>query len=336
MEILPTHNAALFETAVHRAAELLRKGEIVALPTETVYGLAANAFDEKAVQKIFHAKGRPAHNPLIVHVASLDMAQRCVTDWPETAHKLAEAFWPGPLTLVLARSDKIPNAVSSGGGTVGVRWPSHPIMQAVIRACDFPLAAPSANRSNEISPTNAQHVQKSLGEKISLIIDGGQSQVGIESTVLDLTVQPPQILRPGMIHAGALIAVLGKLTHNFGNNDGALRSPGLLQKHYSPKAKLVVLSWRDEADLVFQISKIASENSKLSNVHVIAHTQIPLDAKFGRVAVIPHDPEAFARALYAELHQCDEFGAELIVVECVPETEHWRAVIDRLRRAASS
>ena len=181
-EILPTHTPGLFQKAVHRAAELLRAGEVVALPTETVYGLAANALDEAAVAKIFQIKGRPAHNPIIVHVAGNEMARDCVKDFPALAEKFSKSFWPGPLTLVLPRAGKIPDAVTAGGETVGVRWPSHPFMQAVIRECGFPLAAPSANLSNQISPTNAEHVRAQLGGKISLIVDGGQSQVGIEST----------------------------------------------------------------------------------------------------------------------------------------------------------
>ncbi len=169
-DVLPTHTPALFEAAVARAWELLRAGELVALPTETVYGLAANALDARAVAKIFEVKGRPAHNPIIVHVGSVAMAGRCVTAWPEIAERLAKAFWPGPLTLVLPRSAAIPDSVTAGGATVGVRQPAHPFIQAVIEACDFPLAAPSANLSTRVSPTNAMHVKKSLGNKIRLIV----------------------------------------------------------------------------------------------------------------------------------------------------------------------
>ncbi|MEP6664358.1 MAG: L-threonylcarbamoyladenylate synthase [Verrucomicrobiota bacterium] len=331
-ETLPTHTAGLFQTAVRRAAELLRAGELVALPTETVYGLAANAFDEKAVAKIFQVKGRPAHNPIIVHVSSLEMAQRCVSNWPPLAEKLAEAFWPGPLTLILPRSAAIPDVVTAGGTTVGVRWPVHPIIQAVIRDCNFPLAAPSANRSNEISPTNAAHVKKSLGEKIRLIVDGGQSQVGIESTVVDLTVDPPRLLRPGMIHAESLLAVTGSLAQGTEENKKILRSPGLLRKHYSPRAKLVIFPWRNDAELK---SRLAEWPFARGQIHIIAHTHIPLSDVFGRISVIPHDADAFARALYAELHQCDEAGAELIVVEDLPNSPAWRGVKDRLQRAAA-
>ena len=207
-EILPTHTAALFRAAVSRASELLRAGEVVALPTETVYGLAANALDAKAVARIYEIKGRPAHNPIIVHVASREMARHCVTQWPTAADRLAQAFWPGPLTLVLPRSAEIPDIVTAGGHTVGVRWPSHPFIQAVIHECGFPLAAPSANLSNRVSPTNAEHVAKNLGDKIPLIVDGGQSQVGIESTVVDATTNPLRVLRPGMIHLAPLQAAL--------------------------------------------------------------------------------------------------------------------------------
>ncbi len=333
-EVLPTHTPALLKAAVARAAELLRAGELVALPTETVYGLAANALDAQAVAKIFNVKGRPARNPIIVHVAGVEMARRCLTEWPALADRLAKAFWPGPLTLVLPRSREIPDIVAAGGATVGVRWPSHPFIQAVIRACDFPLAAPSANLSSRVSPTIAHHVFKNLGDKICLIVDGGPSQVGIESTVLDLTAQPPRVLRPGMIHSESLAAVTGELANaeHGARNAEMLRSPGLLPRHYAPQAKLVILSWRDETELRRQLSTF---NLAPRKTCVIAHTRIPQGKRVGRVSVIARDAGAFARAIYAELHRCDEEGAQLIVVEALPEAEEWRAINDRLRRAAA-
>jgi L-threonylcarbamoyladenylate synthase len=339
-EILPTHTLALFKTAVARAAGLLRAGQVVALPTETVYGLAANALDAQAVARIFAIKGRPPHNPIITHVVGLEMARRCVRDWPATADRLAKAFWPGPLTLVLPRSNEIPDIVTAGGPTVGVRWPSHPFIQAVIAECGFPLAAPSANLSNRLSPTKASHVNKDLGEKIRLIVDGGQSQVGIESTVLDLTADPPQVLRPGMISATSFRAVLerGETFTAAGRSTGRpatqprLRSPGMLPRHYSPKAKLEIWRWKDTADLESQIAK---RPWQISRVHVIAHGVIPAGGSFAAVSVIPHDAEAFARAIYAQLHQCDEAGAKWIVVEALPSADEWTAIADRLRRAAT-
>jgi L-threonylcarbamoyladenylate synthase len=335
-EILPTHTAPLFDAAVARAVELLQAGDVVALPTETVYGLAANALDPAAVRRIFEIKGRPAANPVIVHIAGLEMARHCAAQWPDIADTFAAAFWPGPLTLVLPRAAGIPDAVTASGPTVGIRWPSHPFMQAVIRKCGFPLAAPSANVSNTLSPTNALHVSRNLGDKIPLIVDGGQCQVGIESTVLDLSVNPPQILRPGMIHAESLLAAApgcGLRIADDGAPDdaGPLRSPGRLPKHYSPRAKLLVLSWAGDRDLRSALKK---HDLDLQGTHIIAHSIIPSGLDPAVVSVIPHDPEAFARAIYAELHRCDEDGAQCIIVEALPDSSLWNAIADRLRRAA--
>ena len=328
--VLAIDTPEAFEAAVLRAAELLRAGEVVALPTETVYGLAANAFDARAVARIFAIKGRPAHNPIIVHGASVAMLRACVAEWPAMARRLAAAFWPGPLTMVLARAPGIPDIVTAGGPTVGVRWPSHEFIQAVIRACGFPLAAPSANLSGQISPTTAEHVRKGLGGKVRLIVDGGPAPVGLESTVLDLTSRPPRMLRPGMIQAEALAAVTGSLA---GERAGSkhLKSPGLLLKHYSPQARLVIWSWRDATELR---GRVLAARMAPARVHVIAHTRVPAPEGFGRVGVLPREAAAFARAIYAELHRADELGAGLIVVEAPPEEPQWHAIADRLGRAA--
>ncbi|MBI5387567.1 MAG: threonylcarbamoyl-AMP synthase [Verrucomicrobia bacterium] len=326
----------MFKEAVRRAVELLQAGEVVALPTETVYGLAANALDAQAVGRIYEVKGRPAHNPIIVHVSGCEMAQTCVRAWTVVADRLARAFWPGPLTLVLPKAPIIPEIVTAGGDTVGVRWPSHPFIQAVIREGGFPLAAPSANLSNHLSPTSAEHVRRQLGGRIRLVVDGGSSQVGIESTVLDLTMSPPRVLRPGMIHEESLAAVVPEVRGQkpeVSSQSQTLRSPGMLNKHYAPKARLLVLNWADDAQLK---QKLAARRLEPSNVHVVAHTRIPLGGGFGGVSVIPHDAAAFARALYAELHRCDEHGAACIVVEAPPEAPAWRGIADRLRRAAAT
>lgn len=335
MRILPTDTIELFNDAVERAASLLRAGQVVAVPTETVYGLAANALDAEAVRRIFEIKGRPANNPIIVHVASIGLARQCAREWPGAADKLASAFWPGPLTLVLPRAKSIPDIVTAGGDTVGIRWPQHPFMQRLIQKCGFPIAAPSANPSSAISPTTAHHVASSLGERVSLIIDGGPSNVGIESTVVDLTASPPKVLRPGMISAEALAAVLGETVVSAADTTttNAIRSPGLLAKHYAPKARLIVLSWRDEKELKSRIEAFGLERGV---THIIAHSRIPASEDFARISVIPNDPQAFARALYAELHKCDELGAKAIVVEEVPDAPEWAAISDRLRRASAS
>jgi L-threonylcarbamoyladenylate synthase len=204
-------------------------------------------------------------------------------------------------------------------------------MRAVIDTCGFPLAAPSANRSNELSPTNAEHVQAQLGDNIPLIVDGGQCQVGIESTVVDATIEPPRILRPGMIHAEAVLAATGSVRQGE-TEERTLRSPGLLLKHYAPKARLLRLVWGDENDLQRQLNTLSVPAEGL---HVVAHTHIPTGEIRASVSVIPHDPEAYARALYAALHRCDAAGAKTIVVEAVPQTPEWEGIADRLNRAGS-
>lgn len=332
--VLGIATPAQFAEAVRQAAAVLRAGGLVALPTETVYGLAANALDAAAVQKIFAAKGRPSHNPIIVHVASAEMARACVGAWTKPAEDCARSFWPGPLTVVLPRAPQIPEVVTAGGATVGIRWPEHPLMQAVIRECGFPLAAPSANRSNQLSPTTAEHVHKDLGGKIPLIIDGGPSRVGIESTVIDLTAPPYRVLRAGMIHEESLRAVLGKAAVSAGHpapaGPGPLRSPGLLSKHYSPRAKLLVLSWEDDAGLRAQL---AGQGLPAAQTWVVAHQRVPRESGLAGVCVMPHDAKAYARALYAELHRGDEAAPVAIVVEAPPDLPEWQGIRDRLARA---
>ncbi len=330
-DIRPTHTPALAAAAVQEAANLLRAGELVVLPTETVYGLAARAQDDRAVKKIFEVKGRPAHNPIIVHVAGHAMARRCAAAWPNAAEKLARAFWPGPLTLVLPRAADIPGVITAGGRTVGIRWPAHPVFQAVIEACDFALAAPSANRSGELSPTTAEHAQRALGDHVALILDGGPAQIGIESTVLDLSISPPRILRPGIIHVESLEAVIGPVALAESMQPGPLRSPGCLQKHYAPRAKLRI--WDGTAEGLANLTR--SSGTDPGRVHLLRHSAPPRVDNVGQVSTMPRDPRSFARALYAELHRADEAGAALIVVEAVPDSTEWQGIADRLKRASA-
>ncbi|MBX3734184.1 MAG: threonylcarbamoyl-AMP synthase [Verrucomicrobiae bacterium] len=323
------------QIAVERSAALLRAGGVVAVPTETVYGLAANASDPAAVSRIYELKGRPGHNPVIVHVASQGMARDCVADWPPLADRLARAFWPGPLTLVLPRAATIPEIVTAGGGTVGIRWPQHPFMQALIRTCGFPLAAPSANLANGISPTNAAHVDKALGQVLPLIVDGGDCNVGIESTVVDATGAHPRILRPGMIHEPAILMAAGTGPPQPGNETadmGPLRSPGQLDRHYAPRARLAVVTWHNDAELGARMEALGA---KPESTFILAHHRLPQSLPPERVFLIPDDPEAFGRALYAQLHRCDDAGAGWILVEAPPATPEWAAIADRLRRAGA-
>ena len=324
--------AEQFRSAAAQAVEFLKAGEAVALPTETVYGLAANAFNEKAVERIYKVKGRPAHNPVIVHVSSLGMAKDCVRTWTQAAEKLAAQFWPGPLTIVLPRADSIPSIVVAKGETLGVRFPLHPLIRKVIEACSFPLAAPSANLANQLSPTTARHVLEQLDGKIPLIVDAGPTSVGIESTVVDLTEGTPRILCPGMISAEQLGRALGVEVVKGPNRTTELRSPGLLNKHYSPRARLTITSWKNPDDLR---SFTEATGHEPEVIHILTYDQIPEANPYGRVAIIPNDADAYARALYAELHRSDDLGAKLIVVERPPAGAEWEGIHDRLKRASA-
>lgn len=333
-EILPTHTPALFRQAVLRAAQVLRSGGIAAIPSETVYGLAANAFESEAVARIYQAKGRPAANPLIVHVATAAMARECAAEWPPMAERLAGRFWPGPLTLVVPRSPRIPDLAAAGGPTVGLRWPAHPFFQSVIRECGFPLAAPSANPSDQLSPTTAEHVVAGLGDRIPLIVDGGPCVVGIESTVVDVTGSRPRILRPGVISAEQVAEAAGiQPGVQTDTDEGPLRSPGQLSRHYSPRARLEMWAWNSDSELA---DRLTAQGIGKDRLFVLAHSRIPSDPMPAQVSFIPDDPEAFARALYRYLHECDARGATLVVVEHLPGDSAWDGVRDRLQRASAS
>jgi len=335
-EILTIENADKFEQAATRAAELLADGQLAALPTETVYGLAADAFNHQAIASIYTTKGRPSTNPLIVHVADKPMLLECVREWPDIAEKFSQAFWPGPLTLVLPKSDRISDHITAGLDSVAVRWPGHPFMRDVIKKLGRPIAAPSANLANQLSPTSAEHVQAQLEGLIPLIVDGGAANVGIESTVLDLCGQNPTVLRPGIVHLESLRAVAPSTVHRaVVDSSGAQKSPGLHQKHYSPKARVVVIDWSDQSDPTDPTAQISKLGIQPSQACVLGLECLPAPEDYMRVCFIPHDPEAYARALYAELFLCDQLGPKWIIVEQVPDTPAWEGVRDRLARAAS-
>ncbi len=334
-QVLSAQSKADFEQATRKASEILLAGEVAALPTETVYGLAGNALAPESVRRIYAVKGRPQSNPLIVHVVGWAMLQRCVREWDEAAARLAQSFWPGPLTLVVRRAALIPDEITAGGDTVAVRWPRHPFMQAVIQKCGFPLAAPSANRSNELSPTRAEHVLVQLNGAIPLVVDGGDAAVGIESTVVDLVNRPARVLRPGMVHMAALQAagVLVEKKSTAGKSGGAAiaRSPGMAARHYAPKAQLIVKRWADRAAFEQIVRRTGQARSAIS---IVARNVIPAAAGFARVSTAPRDAEGYARALFAELHACDAAGCELILVESPPEGAAWEGIWDRLKRAS--
>ena len=313
---------------VSRAAALLRAGELVAFPTETVYGLGADARNPLAIAKIFAAKGRPVDHPLIVHLPDASHLERWAIDIPEVARKLAAAFWPGPLTLILKRHPSVPNAVTGGQDTVGLRVPNHPLALQLLREFDGGVAAPSANRFGHVSPTTAAHVREELGDAVAMIIDGGACAVGIESTILDLSGGEPRILRPGMLDAAAIGAILGYLPE-FGGAQNAPRVSGSLEAHYAPRTPLRLVA-------VAELAEAASQALGAGRRVAVLADQ-PVDLSDENLAWCPAsaDPAQFAHDLYARLRELDAMGCDLLLVAAPPVDEAWRAVTDRLRRAAA-
>jgi L-threonylcarbamoyladenylate synthase len=320
--------------AIARAVDILKRGGLVAFPTETVYGLGANALDAAAVAKIFVAKGRPSANPLIVHVANTQGAIDLSRSWPASADRLAEHFWPGPLTIVVHKGREIPDLVTAGGDTVALRLPAHPVALALIKAAGVPLAAPSANRSARLSPTRAEHVLRDLGGRIDLILDGGPTPGGLESTVLDVTTLPPLLLRPGLIGPAAVEAVIGAIDRSdralSAENGEPLRSPGMLGRHYAPRTPLECVAI-SESQRVHELRRNGMRVGWLA----LAPDHEPGDDEGIIVLAMASDPTAYAAQLYAALHTLDDSGVDRIVVDLPPATEDWLAVHDRLQRAAA-
>ena len=303
-------------TQIDQAAALLRAGELVAFPTETVYGLGANALDAEAVARIFAKKRRPRTSPLIVHVASLEMARRLTVDWPTIATALTESFWPGPLTLVLPKHPSIPDIVTAGLSTVGLRMPNHPVALELLRAAAIPIAAPSANLFTTLSPTTAAHVRASLGQDL-LVLDGGPSALGIESTVLSLA-GPPTLLRPGSISLAQLQELAGPIGLAEQPSTGeAHASPGQHSRHYQPRTPLFFAA----AGLPHGQGAYLYWNRARPAAHAIP---------------MPANAAAYAAALYEVLHGADALHLDWIAIETVPIEPDWDAVRDRLERAASS
>jgi L-threonylcarbamoyladenylate synthase len=299
---------------IARAADLIRAGKLVAMPTETVYGLAANALDEAAVRGIFTAKGRPSTNPLIVHVEDKDGVKRVASEFPEKAQRLAHAFWPGPLSIVLPKSPNAPDIVTAGGPTVAVRCPDHAVARTLIRAAGVPLAAPSANLSTELSPTRAEHVLKSMNGRIDAIFDAGPCRVGIESTVIDLSGDRPRMLRPGTVSQTMIEAVIGDVS--IGHESAVAKSPGQMPVHYRPKTRLRLA---DDVDFVDDILEASQAGRKV-----------------GVVGWDCHDPAEYSQRLYQSLYELDQKGLDWIQAWLPPDTPEWAGVRDRLLRAANT
>lgn len=324
---------------IQRAVQLLRQGELVALPTETVYGLGADALNPDAVAKIFAAKGRPSDHPLIVHLADASQIMTWAREVPKDAIALARAFWPGPLTLILKRDESVPDLVTGGQDTVGLRVPNHPVALELLRAFGSGVAAPSANRFGRISPTTAAHVHEELGERVAMIVDGGACEVGIESTILDFSRDVPEILRPGAIGPEDIARVIGRRPRVRGEVEQAPaaeaisaapapRVSGALAAHYAPRTPLRLV---EPALLADEAAALAGEGSRVA---VLAHsTRDPQDARLTWRS-LPAEPSAYAQGLYASLRALDAVGADFILIEALPGGPGWRAVADRLGRAA--
>ena len=340
--------AAPDNDGLSRAAELLRQGDVVAFPTETVYGLGADATRAEAVERIYAHKGRPRHNPLIVHVADADAAARLAGGWSEQAAALASRFWPGPLTLVVPRGPRIPALVSAGLPTVALRVPAHPVALALRRTVELPLAAPSANRSESISPTTAAHVLASL-PAVPLVLDGGPCRLGIESTVVDLVSRPPRLLRPGALPLRELLSVLPDLAmppmpatptmtatpaidEPPSGTGSALPSPGMMARHYAPRAPLTLLDPREgEATLIERVLALPAPRGLLSYLPLPA-----VEALCARVELLPAEPAALGADLYAALHRLDDAGVASIAALRPPASLDYLAIADRLTRASRS
>ncbi len=317
---------------IKRASEIIRSGGLVAFPTETVYGLGANALDTEAVEKIYLAKGRPSNNPLIVHVATVEVAKKIVAFWNDEAELLSRRFWPGPLTMVLPKRDIVPDNVTGGGSTVAVRLPAHRVAHDLILASKVPIAAPSANRSMRLSPTMADHVRKSLGGRIDMIIDGGPTLVGVESTVIDISRNPAVLLRPGGITPNEIESVIGSIEIlSFGDQGhvGVMKSPGMLKKHYSPQAPLECVEGELDIKDILQLHS----GERIGILQYQSHT--PISREDVVCIEMPTSARKYAARLYAALHSMDDAGAMKIYVEMPPVGEEWMAVRDRLRRASA-
>ena len=313
------------------ALAALRAGQLVGLPTETVYGLAADARNPAAVRRIFAAKGRPADHPLIVHLASARQLDDWAADIPPLARRLADAFWPGPLTLILKRQPSVPDVVTGGQDTVGLRVPSHPLAHALLEAFEGGLAAPSANRFGRISPTTAAHVAEELGEQVAVVLDGGECEVGIESTIIDLSRGVPVLLRPGRVGRDEIARVAGEAVLDPAElTADAPRASGTLASHYAPSTPVRLL------DALALYRETEAARARGEAVAVLSRTLVDDAPPAGSVwRLAPADAVAYAHRLYASLRWLDQCGAAWILVETPPTDREWQAVNDRLRRAAT-
>ncbi|HTQ09972.1 MAG TPA: L-threonylcarbamoyladenylate synthase [Fimbriimonadaceae bacterium] len=307
MKILPAT-----EANIAKAAKAILAGKLVVMPTETVYGLAADAANPEAVRRIFVVKDRPAENPLIVHIADAGQIEAIASAFPEAAQTLAGRFWPGPLTLVLPSAGSVAQECTGSAGTIAIRMPAHPVALALIRTSGRPLAAPSANRFMKLSPTKAEHIDPEIAKQVAMILDGGPSEIGVESTVVDCTNSSPRILRPGGVSRGDIEAALGGPLGSLPSHLPR-SSPGMYSRHYAPRAKVLL------------VTRLGPEMTGLTFDEPANDRQIKM----------PLSPSAYASILYDCLHRLDFLGVEELAIQAPPEEPEWEAVQDRLRKASA-
>ncbi len=323
------------DAAIENAVKLLRQGRLVAFPTETVYGLGADAANPDAVRRIFQAKGRPADHPLIVHISSVDSLNDWALTVPDAAQQLAARFWPGPLALILNKKPEVSLVVTGGQNTVGLRMPDHPVALNLLRAFGGGIAAPSANRFCRISPTQAVHVEEELGDTVDLILDGGACQVGVESTIVDLSGVRPKLLRPGHITRFDIEAVLQTelivVSPQSGQtNQSELRAPGMMAVHYAPKTVAMLCPTDRLPEMIQEL------NFRNKKVGILAYSLKQAESRLTRLIRMPEQADDYAQALYASLRYLDSLQLDMILIERPPETEAWGAVNDRLGKAATA
>jgi L-threonylcarbamoyladenylate synthase len=313
------------DKAIHRAAEIIKRGGLVAFPTETVYGLGADAFNPLAVARIFEVKQRPYFDPLIVHVSDPADLKRLVTKIPSKAKKLIKRFWPGPLTIVLLKKEEVPDLVTAGLLTVAIRMPSHPMALSLIQQAECPLAAPSANPFGYLSPTTAEHVRDQLGDQIDFVLDGGPCEVGVESTIISFSERKPRLLRPGGVPLEEIESVIGRVQVTPSGEDRP-SAPGMLPRHYAPQTP-IILDWEDEN----------FDSNKGEKIGLLAFKESKRSLNFHHVEILSKkgDFREAAANLFAAIQRLDSLHLDLILAETVPEVGLGRAIMDRLRRAST-
>jgi len=326
-----------------QAVEHLRKGELVAFPTETVYGLGADASNEKALQKLYATKGRPGNHPVIVHLASLDQISDWCAELPEYAKLLAKSFWPGPVTLIAKKAKHVSGLITGGQDTIGVRVPAHPLALALLKTFSGAIAAPSANKYGRISATCAEHVQQEFGDEVSVIIDGGSCPIGIESTIVDVTGTRPKILRPGLVSEKDLLDKIGSIPSGNSvedtpySNGKNIRVPGSDKSHYAPQTPLLLMN-RSSLETLFTLEDLSAGSNNKVSYAVLAFDQLD---NIDNIQVVKQyiqaspDVRLYARELYANLRKLDNSEADYIVIEATNDSPEWTAIADRLKRAST-